>query len=87
MNDKIMLYAAITLVVGHWLDLYIMIMPVSMGSVPLLGIWEIASFAGVIALLFWAVATSLTKASIIPINDPYLIETMPKLKTLKFKSE
>ena len=56
-------------------------------SEQLLGIWEIASFAGVISLLFWVVATSLAKASIIPINDPYLVETIPKLKNLKFKSE
>jgi len=82
-NDKILLYASIILVIGHWLDLYILVMPSSMGSLPQLGIWEIALFAGAMALVFWIVALSLSKASIVPKNDPYLVESLPKLDALK----
>lgn len=87
LNDKIILYASIILVIGHWLDLYIIIMPTSMGDTPQLGVWEIALFAGTIALVFWVVASSLSKVSIVPKNDPYLVESLPKLNELKFESD
>lgn len=87
LNDKIILYASIILVIGHWLDLYIIIMPTSMGDTPQLGIWEIALFAGSIALVFWVVASRLSKESIVPKNDPYLVESLPKLNELKFEAD
>jgi len=76
-NDKIMLQIAIVLLIGHWLDLYIMIMPALFGKQPIFGFWEIGLFLGFIALFFWAVLRRLTKHNLLPVNDPYLVESLP----------
>ncbi|MFQ5627574.1 MAG: hypothetical protein ACE5I1_02340 [bacterium] len=76
-NDKIMLYIAVVVLIGHWLDLYIMVMPTAFGAEPTLGIWEIAPLAGVMALFFWATFRTLAKKKLLPVNDPYLVESLP----------
>ena len=77
-NDKIMLWAAIVVLLGHWLDLYIMIMPSIFAAEPVLGWWEIGIFAGMIAVFFLIVGTALQKQNLLPVKDPYLIESLPE---------
>jgi len=79
-NDKIMLQTAIIILIGHWLDLFIMVMPVTFGPTPTLGLWEIGPFVGVMAVFFWAVFRALGRQSILPIRDPYLVESLPQLE-------
>ncbi len=78
-NDKVILQAAIILLLGHWLDLYVMVMPSVFGADPLLGIWEIGPFVGMLAGFFWVVFRTLTKRNLVPIKDPYLVESLPDL--------
>lgn len=79
-NDKTMLQVAILLLLGHWLDLYIMVMPVTDPVSPPFSIWEIGPFVGVMALFFRMVFRSLAQHHLIPVNDPYLVESLPAEK-------
>ncbi|MCC7430250.1 hypothetical protein IT568_05365 [bacterium] len=82
-NDKVMFQAAVILLIGHWVDLYIMVMPAHFGAEPVLGIWEIGTFAGMIFGFFWLVFKSLSKNNLIPIKDPYLVESLPEFEISK----
>ncbi len=77
-NDKIMLYMAVVILIGHWLDLYIMVMPTVFGAEPALGIWEIGPMIAVLCVFFWIVLKQLSKGNLIPVNDPYLVESLPR---------
>jgi hypothetical protein len=78
-KDKVMLQAAIILLIGHWLDLYIMVMPSIFGASPAFGLWEIGTFVGMMAGFFWIVFWTLGKQNLIPVKDPYLVESLPEL--------
>ncbi len=78
-SDKVMLQAAIILLVGHWLDLYIMVMPSVFGAQPAFGIWEIGTFVGMLAGAFWVIFRTLGKRNLVPVKDPYLVESLPEL--------
>ncbi|MEE8348671.1 MAG: hypothetical protein V3R94_03810 [Acidobacteriota bacterium] len=77
-DDKVMMQMAIVILVGRWLDLYIMVMPATFGAEPLLGIWEIGPMVGVLALFFWIVFRALGKRKLVPTRDPYLCESLPQ---------
>ncbi len=76
-NDKIMLQVAIVVLIGHWLDLYIMIMPVFQEREPVFGLWEIGPLVGMLALFFFLSLRFLSRKRILPVKDPYLIESLP----------
>ncbi len=78
-SDKVILQAAVILLIGHWLDLYIMVMPAALGTEPVFGIWEIGPFVGMLAGAFWVVFHTLGKHNIVPVKDPYLVESLPEL--------
>ncbi|MGD9898596.1 MAG: hypothetical protein AB7T22_05660 [Calditrichaceae bacterium] len=77
-NDKIMLYMAVVILIGHWLDLYIMVMPTVFGAEPAFSIWEIGPMMVVLSGFFWIVFKRLSKGNLIPVNDPYLVESLPQ---------
>jgi len=62
---------AILLLCGHWLDLYLLVMP-SVWSRPRLGVPEVVIAAGYLALLFLVFERSARKASLVPLHDPIL---------------
>ncbi len=80
-NDKILLQMSVVVLIGRWLDLYIFVMPVTLGSQPALSIWEIGPVVGFTAFFFWFVLQKLHKVPIVPVNDPYLIESLPESAT------
>ncbi len=77
-HDKTMFQVSVVILIGHWLDLYIMVMPTVYGAHPTLNIWEIGPIVGVLALFFWIVLRKLGKHSLVPVNDPYLVESLPQ---------
>lgn len=72
----VLLRISLLLLVGRWLDLYLMIAPTFFPARPPIGIWELsmgAGAAGLFALLFLRV---LSKAPVIPVKDPHLADSL-----------
>jgi hypothetical protein len=67
---------AAVVVAGRILDVYLMVAPPLHGAGPLFGIWEIGVFGGAGALLIQAFYRGIRQASPVPVNDPYLEESL-----------
>jgi hypothetical protein len=76
LNDRVMLQASLAVLIGHWVDLYLMVMPSRFADSPPLGGWEIGLFVGSMALLSWVIFRELGKRSLVPVGDPYLVESL-----------
>ncbi len=74
-NPKALLFTASLLLIGHWIDLYLQIMPGTTG-VNTVGFVEIGSFLGFAGVFMYVIGRTLSKASVIPVNHPYLAESI-----------
>lgn len=87
-TSKVLKRIAVVLLCGHWLDLYLLVMP-SVWKAPRIGFTEIAIGAGCIALLFLVFVQTLKKASLVPLNDPILaferLHGLPHAETAQTK--
>jgi len=68
---KILAMMSVLLLCGHWLDLYLLIMP-AVWSVPRIGVFEIFITTGCLALLYLIFIHGLARAPLVPLNDPVL---------------
>lgn len=75
-NTSIMFRVSLAVLAGRWLDMYLMVFPSSAGDAPAIGFLEAGFVLGAIGLIVLVVSKSLGKASLIPRNDPYLVESM-----------
>jgi hypothetical protein len=75
-NAGILLFVGLIIVVGHWLDVYIMISGGSMGASASIGFVEIGMAAAFLGLFIRVVLTNLTKAPLTPVNHPFLDESI-----------
>lgn len=67
---------AVAVLVGHWLDLYITVLPTVSPDVPPFGLWEVAGAmlaAGVFVLAF---VRAFQQAAPVPLRDPFLSESL-----------
>jgi hypothetical protein len=64
------------ILVGRWVDLYLLILPPIVGEQPVFGVWEIGLMLGAAGLFFLALLHVLPKANPVPINDPFLSESL-----------
>ena len=74
-NEKSLLIAASLVLVGRWVDLYMMIFPPHLES-PVFGLMEIAMFAGALSLTVWIFIRAFAKENLVPENDVYLQESL-----------
>jgi hypothetical protein len=70
-NTVTLRVVSILLLGGHWLDLYLLIMP-AVWPAPKLGLFEIAIATGFAALVYLVFVHALGRASLVPVNDPVL---------------
>ena len=75
-SETVMLRIAAVVLIGRWIDLYAMVFPPVTGSVPVMGIPELAAIACLCGLLSLLFTRSFTAAPKIPLNDPYLNESL-----------
>jgi len=64
------------ILVGRWVDLYMMIMPSFGGENPVFGVWEVGIMLGAAGLFFLSVIRALRRAPVVPLRDPYLPESL-----------
>jgi hypothetical protein len=69
-------FVAIVILIGHFFDFYLMIMPGSVGAEAGFGWLEISTVLGFIGAFIFVVFSALTKASLTPVNNPYLKESL-----------
>jgi hypothetical protein len=75
-NAAVMVKVALLLLVGRWLDLYLMIMPPLAGTTPPFGPLEIGLAAGGVALFVLIFTRALRAAPLVPMRDPYVLESL-----------
>ncbi len=66
----------LVLLAGRWLDLYLMIMPSFVAGAPPFGAMEIGLAAGGLGLFLLAFLRVLHQASLVPVRDPFLDESL-----------
>ncbi len=75
-NVKLLKIVAIIVILGHWLDFYLMVMPGTVGENNGINYIELGTFAGYIGLFMYLMLSSLAKAPLVPKNHPYLEESL-----------
>jgi hypothetical protein len=67
---------AVVVLLGRWLDVYLMIFPAVVGGTPRIGLWEIGLTAGGIGCFGLVLARILRGAPAVPLADPQLAESL-----------
>jgi len=76
-SEKTLLIASSIVLIGHWIDLYIMIFPALLeNNIPVFGLLEIGIAIGIVGVTLWVVLRSLSKWNIVPKGDTYLNESL-----------
>ncbi len=71
-----MLKVAVLVLLGRWLDLYLMIMPTFTGGEPAIGAWEIGAAMGAVGVFALVFFRALGQAATVPVGDPRLTESL-----------
>ena len=67
--------AGIVIIIGHYMDVFNMIMPSAVGDQWFIGIAEIGGFLFFLGLFIFTVFKELTKAPLLAKGDPYIGES------------
>ncbi len=74
-SARVLAAVCVVLLVGHWLDLYLLIMP-EIWSRPMAGPLEAIIPLGYAGLFVYLVSRALAQAPLVPLHDPYLSESL-----------
>ncbi len=74
-NRGFVFTAGIVILFGHWLDIFIMIMPGTVGANWSLGLVQIGTLIGFVGLFINVVFRNLSKAPLMPENHPMYVES------------
>lgn len=75
-SPGVLVKVAIALLVGRWLDLYLMISPPFLGARPRIGLTEAGMMAGAVGVFALAFFARFRSAAAVPVNDPYLLDSL-----------
>src|SRR5574343_38615 len=75
-NAGILSLVGVIILVGHWLDVYIMVSAGSMGQSAKIGFLEIGMAVLVAGFFIRVILNNLTKAPLTPVNHPFLDESI-----------
>jgi hypothetical protein len=76
-NEGLLFRICIILMIGHWIDLFWMILPPFMHEAPVVNIWELAPIVSALSGFFYLTFRALSKRNLIPSRDPMIIESLP----------
>jgi hypothetical protein len=71
-----MVIASVIVIIGHWIDFYLVVMPGSIGDKSGIGFLEVGLTLGFTGMFLYVVFRSLSKASLVPSNHPYFKESL-----------
>jgi len=75
-NSNILTFVGLMIVVGHWLDVYMMVFAGSMGAQASIGFLEIGMALTFVGIFIRVILMNLTKSPLTPVNHPFLDESM-----------
>ena len=75
-KELIMVIVSVIVIVGHWIDFYLAVMPGILGEQAGINFLEIGLSVGFAGLFLWFVFRALSKASLVPVNHPFLKESL-----------
>jgi hypothetical protein len=75
-NYTIVTFMAVLILVGHWIDFYVMVMPKPLGEHAHLSWFELGIALGYVGLIIWLVGRALEKAPLVPMHHPFLKESI-----------
>ncbi|HET9264649.1 MAG TPA: hypothetical protein VFO14_16475 [Vicinamibacterales bacterium] len=75
-RSELIVKVAVVVLLGRWLDLYMMIVPPFSPSGPPFGLWEIAAILAMVGVAVWVALRALGRARLVPVNDPRLDESL-----------
>jgi hypothetical protein len=73
---RILWIAGTIIIVGHWLDVFVMVMPGTVGTHWHMGFVEIGTAIGFLGFFILSTLTELTKASLLPKHHPMVQESL-----------
>ena len=71
-----MVFMAVLIVFGHWIDLWQMVMPGTLKDQAQLSFFEFGIAALFVGIIMWRVGDYLSKHSLLAKNHPFLKESM-----------
>ncbi len=74
-NRRVLARVAVTVLVGHALDLYVQVGPPVTGPEPVVGLWELGPLAGAVALFFLIATAALERSPTVAPTHPHLTES------------
>lgn len=74
-NPKVLLVAGSIILIGHWINCYVMIMPGVVGAESGIGLLEIGTTMAFAGLFIYVVLNALSKADLYAKNHPYILES------------
>ena len=75
-HTGILTFVGVIILIGHWLDTYIMVTAGSMGATAKIGFMEIGMAIAFAGLFMRIILVNLTKAPLSPVNHPFLDESI-----------
>ncbi len=75
-KKKVLFFGGLIILVGHWIDVFVIVMPGTVGAHWHIGFIEIGTAVGFLGAFILSTLTELSKASLVPKNHPMLQESL-----------